>query len=594
MKKFKTSVIKLFTHKLIVAISFSTIIFILYSIYNISENLTSDPNKQKFFSNFVLSTIIYLTVITLLLIAKLVIERVKQVSGSKLRFKLTLLFIFISLFPAIILSTSSNYLINEAMKRTNPGTGLIKPLEKSLRYYRNTLSINISNQIKANLKKSAKIPFRYFKANPKIFTLNETDIGIIFKANKNNVQIIKKVNNANLEKKETNFFTEYFDGNELEQPIIHMISKTKWIIFTIKKLYTRENVFILLGEVLGKNKIAVAEGIKAILDKYNRIQLISGSLIRDFNFFILLITLPVVLIAVILGFYLASAFTKPLNSLIDGTKKISQGIYGYTIEAKGGDELAQLITAFNLMSNELFANRNRLFEAEKLSAWREVAKKLAHEVKNPLTPIKLASERMQRSYYKDKDKFENVLKMCSTTISDEVDRLKNLVNEFSNFARFPQTNFSLENIEELIKNFLELYKEANVKITINFKSTLKKHEKQIRLDKNQLKQVIINLIDNAIEGEATIINVKTAEISKNNKRYLQISFSDNGSGIPDKYHDSLFEPHFTSKKRGTGLGLSIVKNIIYEHKGILYFKTEINQGTTFFIEIPYKWREDAI
>lgn len=590
-KSFKISIVRFFTRKLTIGIITLSLGFFFYTARNFLKHyFTPNQNIQLLFKNLIFSFLVYLILITLLLILKLIIERMRNVSGSKLRLRLTLLFIFVAFIPAIALTVSSNYLINEALNRINPGEEIIKPLESSLAYYRESLSSDINKETQTILKYSQNAPLTETLKYLSQRRFNDLDLCVVFQKSAQKINTLFQYNKIPKTSQKSRFYLEYFDDAEFEEPIIHKANDRAWIIFIIKYINKQQKVYLLTGMLLDKKKIAVAEGINAILEKYKSLKIISVSLIRDFQVFILLISIPVILLAVIIGFYLASEFTKPLNSLVEATKKISQGIYGYNIPAKATDELGQLIDAFNTMSHELYMNKNRLFEAEKLAAWREVAKKLAHEVKNPLTPIKLASERLIRAYSKTPEEFEKILISCSTTIVKEVDRLKDLVNEFSQFARFPLTNTRDENIIAVIDELLSIYVEANPGIQFQFIKNVTEEEQVIKIDTNQIKQVIINLIENAVECGARLISITAETVEKETRKFIRLSIKDNGGGIPKKYHSHIFEPHFTSKKRGSGLGLSIVKNIIEEHRGIIYFQTEENTGTTFIIELPYFWR----
>ena len=433
-KEVKVKFIRLVTNKLVAGITILSAAFLFVNVLNFLKNIGSQfPDKPRFFRVLIVSIIVYLFLITSLIILKLTIERIRKVAGSKIRFKLTFLFIFVAFIPSIVLSISSSFLINEAMSRSIPGN-VVKPLENSLSYYRESLASGL-------LKTTSRLlSMPLIKTNPKIYLslFEKLDYSLIFIQSKNSIQIIFENNSSDLSAAKKKFFQEYFESDEFDEPVIHKLDNKRWIIFIIKLIDKKTKTFLLSGKILNKKQIQVAEGINGILEKYKSLKITSTALTRDFQVFILLITLPVILIAVIIGFYLASEITKPINSLVRGTKTIASGVYGYQIKEKAYDELGELIHAFNIMSKDLQENKNRLFEAEKLAAWREVAKKLAHEVKNPLTPIKLASERLLRNYStKTAEEFEKILKSCSTTIVTEVDRLRDLVNEFSEFARFP-------------------------------------------------------------------------------------------------------------------------------------------------------------
>ncbi|RMF94644.1 MAG: PAS domain-containing protein [Candidatus Schekmanbacteria bacterium] len=231
-------------------------------------------------------------------------------------------------------------------------------------------------------------------------------------------------------------------------------------------------------------------------------------------------------------------------------------------------------------------NMTELIRAQRVAAWREVARRIAHEIKNPLTPIKLSAQRLKKKYFQEGNGDKEVFVSCVDTIIQEVDDLKKMVNEFSNFARMPSFNPVDVNIKELAEETISLYKTSmkNVKININNGKDIP----LLKLDPEQIKRVFINLIDNAIEsmdgnGEINISFEYMADLQT-----VKIEVSDNGRGIPPNVKEKLFLPYFSTKKSGTGLGLAIVNSIISEHRGYIRVKDNIPRGTTFVIELPVR------
>lgn len=232
----------------------------------------------------------------------------------------------------------------------------------------------------------------------------------------------------------------------------------------------------------------------------------------------------------------------------------------------------------------VFDDLTQLYRAQRMAAWREVARRIAHEIKNPLTPIQLSAQRLRRRYLKHFTDDDHVFDDCTKMISDQVDELKNLVNEFSNFARMPATKPSENNLNEVINECLTLYGEAHKNIT--FKRSLDPHLPNTLFDREQIKRVIINLLENAvaaIEGDGTI------RLESTYNRELQIitlTIADSGTGIAPEDKARLFEPYFSTKKTGTGLGLAIVSTIIADHNGYIRVRDNNPQGSIFIIELP--------
>lgn len=230
----------------------------------------------------------------------------------------------------------------------------------------------------------------------------------------------------------------------------------------------------------------------------------------------------------------------------------------------------------------VFDDVTELEKAQRMVAWREVARRIAHEVKNPLTPIKLSAQRLKRRYAKQIN--DDVFTGCADTIVEHVDLIRNLVNQFSAFARFPDTNFSKDRIENVILETIVLYREGLERVDIQ--SRFGKDIPFLKLDHQHMKQAFINLIDNAVYAvnkEGTIlIDVSYDQILK----IVRIEIADNGKGISDKEKTRLFEPYFSTKKTGMGLGLAIVNSIISDHNGVIRVQDNQPRGAKFIIELP--------
>jgi len=227
-----------------------------------------------------------------------------------------------------------------------------------------------------------------------------------------------------------------------------------------------------------------------------------------------------------------------------------------------------------------------LVKAQKTVAWREVARRIAHEIKNPLTPIALSAQRIQRKYSKLIKEDDQILNDCTTTIVRQVNDLKSLVNEFSSFARMPQARPTLQNINQIISESLILYRQSHDQIEFTF--TPDSRIPDFYLDYEQIRRVMTNLVDNAL---AALKEIESGQIwidSRLDKslEMVIIELNDNGPGIDEKTQARLFEPYFSTKKRGTGLGLTIVKTIINDHHGFIRVRENHLKGTCFVIELP--------
>lgn len=275
------------------------------------------------------------------------------------------------------------------------------------------------------------------------------------------------------------------------------------------------------------------------------------------------------------------------------TDKVSQGheTLDIPLSATVSGSPKHFALTFNTLKDDLghnvgavlvFDDVTELEKAQRVAAWREVARRIAHEVKNPLTPIKLSAQRLKRKYGKQIN--DDIFTGCADTIVEHVDLIRNLVNQFSAFAKFPDANVSQGRIENVILETIALYKEGleNVDIRSRFAEDIP----SLKLDHQHMKQAFINLIDNAVaavnKNGMILIDVSYDDILK----IVRIEIADNGKGISDNEKTRLFEPYFSTKKSGMGLGLAIVNSIISDHNGVIRVQDNKPRGAKFIIELP--------
>lgn len=233
----------------------------------------------------------------------------------------------------------------------------------------------------------------------------------------------------------------------------------------------------------------------------------------------------------------------------------------------------------------VFEDLTQLIKTQKVAAWKEVAQGIAHEIKNPLTPIQLNTQRLKKKYYENREDFARVFDESINIITQEVEGMKDLLNEFLRFSRMPTPDPKPTYLHKIIDDILISYSEHDKNIQI--KKNLDPNLAQLTIDPEQIRRVLINLFENATdaidEGGAIQISTKILD----GKKWVRIEFSDNGAGISSADREKLFLPHFTTKKRGTGLGLAIVNRIIIDHNGTIKVQDNHPKGTTFIIDLPY-------
>jgi two-component system nitrogen regulation sensor histidine kinase NtrY len=223
-------------------------------------------------------------------------------------------------------------------------------------------------------------------------------------------------------------------------------------------------------------------------------------------------------------------------------------------------------------------------QVQRAYAWKEVARRIAHEVKNPLTPIKLSAQRLRKKFQPQINKDVQVFDECTRTIINQVDELKTLVNEFSSFARMPATNPVPNDINEIIEETLLLYRDVHKKITFRFN---KEHDPlRFNLDRDQMKRVFINLLDNAVDSMENGGEITMQTSFNHMLDVVTLEVADTGCGVTPDIRSKLFEPYFSTKKGGTGLGLAIVNTIVADHGGYIRVRDNQPRGTCFVIELP--------
>lgn len=306
---------------------------------------------------------------------------------------------------------------------------------------------------------------------------------------------------------------------------------------------------------------------------------VSSLVMAILNFYLIFLIVVIGLTVVV-----SRRITHPLLALQNKLSELKLGGRNEKIAYKGKDEIGQLVEQYNRMVDEMAASAEKLAKSERESAWREMARQIAHEIKNPLTPMKLSIQYLEMSR-KNKDvDFDQKLKKVSSTLIDQIDKLSTIASEFSNFATMPRAKRRKINVIEALKQCVTLYKrseEADVVIGDNGVT-----EFFIYADNEQMISVFNNLLQNAIQSiPSTRKGLIKVAIEKSDHSII-IKIKDNGTGISPEAQEKLYVPNFTTKSSGMGLGLAIVKNIVKNTKGKIWFETKENVGTTFFVEFP--------
>jgi signal transduction histidine kinase len=288
------------------------------------------------------------------------------------------------------------------------------------------------------------------------------------------------------------------------------------------------------------------------------------------------------IIAFALAYFLSSYITKSLKTISDKINETSlnQKNEKIVIEANSR-EINSLISAYNQMVDKLEESATMLAQSEREQAWREMAKQVAHEIKNPLTPMRLTVQSFQRKFDGNDPNLKQKLDDYSKTLIQQIDTMSAVASAFSNFASMPAQQNETLNVVEVVEFSLDIFNEDY----IQFKS--QKDEIIAVLDRTQLIRIITNLVKNAIQSIPEEQELKVVLVSvKEKETMVEITVTDNGLGIEAINREKIFEPKFTTKNSGMGLGLGIIKNIIENYKGTITFETELGKGSTFIVSLP--------
>ena len=300
-----------------------------------------------------------------------------------------------------------------------------------------------------------------------------------------------------------------------------------------------------------------------------------------------------IFVAVLASLWFAARVTRPVVSLAEAARRVAAGDLGAKVEVESSDELGELAASFNRMTEDLLQQKDRTLQAERVAAWRELARRLAHELKNPLFPLQVTVENLLRAKQKSPEMFEEVFHEGTATLLAEIDNLKSIIGRFSEFSKMPQPQRRPTQVNDVARSVLRVFhaqlrgndKEKNP-ITVH--TALAEALPEISADPDLLHRALQNLVLNAIDampqgGELTI---RTETLGDR----IELSVSDTGSGLTQEECGRLFTPYYTTKQHGTGLGLAIVQSVVSDHGGTISVESTKEKGTTFRIELPVETR----
>ena len=700
--------------RLLILILIPIIGFLIYI-----ESKSFNPDFQLRITNtflfFILANLnIILLILFIFLVTrnfvKLIAERKRGIVGSKIRTKLVLLFVGLSLLPTLVLFgvavkfvfSSFNYWFNIKVEQA-----INQTLEIGHIYYKQASDdlIHYSKLFQRGFINNGELVFdnvSLSKLRPKLKEYNLDLLQVYNYKLQPLVSLTRKPVEQNLDLK-----------NDLAEPL-----KTREPVALVKSLpygdlaYTITPLekgrlwgFLVVGRLIPPHLVKKLEAIRKNSEDYKQLFLFVNPLKWSLFIIFSVITLLVIFVATWVGFRIAKVITIPIQALAGATQEVAKGNLDVNVDVETSDEVKMLVDSFNKMVTDLkmaygrlreqkleierrhrytktilenirtgvistsasgyiitvnpaveeilgvkaanligrpfqdlaelfpefkefsqviserlekqiklkingrlftlvvsttllkdkqgqplgavfvFEDITQLEKIQRMAAWREVARRIAHEIKNPLTPIQLSAQRLRRRYL-NQFQGESVFDECTQMIVKQVEGLKKMVNEFSNLARLPEVNLTLNNLAEVIEEALAVYRSAHLHITFELNQITS--VPMFLFDREQIKRALLNLLDNAVASIEDQGKIEVAISHDSSLKIVRIEVKDTGQGIPDELKPRLFEPYFSTKRSGTGLGLTIVHTIISDHQGFIRIKDNYPQGSIFVIELPLR------
>jgi len=295
------------------------------------------------------------------------------------------------------------------------------------------------------------------------------------------------------------------------------------------------------------------------------------------------------LVGLLVSSWIAARITRPVEELAEGAREVATGRWDTRIDVRGTDEIGQLGTAFNDMTRTLAVQKERLVQTERVAAWRELARRLAHELRNPLFPMQITVENMQRAKQLEAKQFLEVFNESTATLKTELANLNAIVGRFSDFSKMPAPQFAKVNVNEILRAAIRLFEaqfNAVGKPTITTEFFLTEPLPEIDADADLLHKAFQNLVLNALNAMPAggTLTLRTSERERN----IRIEVADTGKGLTPEECSRLFTPYYTTKQQGTGLGLAIVQSVVSDHHGTISVTSDEGRGTSFKIDLPQR------
>lgn len=511
---------------------------------------------------------------------------------SSIRYRLTLAFLFVSLLPAIPIFILSSNLTGKLMETfyriditnaLNSSYDLIQSLEEDDKNDLIAKALVLDNWIQSRETTSQE------QFLEKIISMGMGDsevyyIGLFSSDNEPLVETAPLKSKLGLE-----FFNPYKDTNI---PVYSFYKNQKSLF--LAKLAWKPEGFVLLGKKMHKNNSSNVYSIIQVRNSYEALNLWKEKIPSGVRLAIGIFSILMFGFSIFFSFLFARKISRPIIRLANATQMVSTGETNVSLDTREEGEMGILIESFNQMVRDLRSKNEELMHIQRVAAWKEVAQRMAHEIKNPLTPIQLSAERIRKRFENNTnpEKLREVVVDATETIVGQVRVLEHLVKEFSEFARMPVPTLVNQELHPILEESVRLFKEST---DIEFELKLASHIPEVFLDRRLFLGVVNNLIKNAVEAIAIrekndkpkIIRIETKLKKRVVQRVVSIRIEDSGDGLAPELRKKIFEPYYSTKENhGSGIGLAIVQKTIIDHHGHISVTESSLGGCAFIIELP--------
>jgi nitrogen fixation/metabolism regulation signal transduction histidine kinase len=379
--------------------------------------------------------------------------------------------------------------------------------------------------------------------------------------------------------------TGYLEG---ELPTSFVLAESCLVV--TRPLPLRAGSSVIAGLSVDRNMLETGSGISSTLERYR--QLDFYQIVNKQMVWIVFAALAVLVVfsSSVLARSLASSVSRPVTALEKGMKRVSEGDLDHCVDARGTDEVNFLVDSFNRMTNDLKISKERLRRAERVAAWRDIARRAAHEIKNPLLPMSFAISRLRESLSREAGSADSEVQSALDSVSEQMETLSGLASQFSELGKLPDPTLAPLDITEVVQSVVSLYRTDSCKFELACEEPLP----LVMADKNQISRVLVNLVSNAIDAMngSGVVRIDVSHEREDAGHWVRASVTDTGSGIPEQERDRIFDPYFTTKAKGTGLGLAIISKIVTDHNGNVTVESEEGKGSTFSLWLPARSEPD--